>query len=274
MTVCGRCIFVSSGCVLIFLLCYQQRKFFSQKRILKNYFSSRHQKTKKKNFFFLKKRKIKQFRLISKKEIIFFNYSRVFEEAVYYALYCPLKSYLALKLAIWRRGSRCITCTYIYLLKIIFSNTWPWNWHIGLLKMASLFSQIVAEIDYSVKMISERRTTSLLLFVFVENRIFFHFWPRNWHFHDLELKLPLQMTLKMTLNHKNNTINGFFHSKSHEKEVLHMLLALFVQKWYFHSLDHVDPKIDLLTLKMTLNNPINFRNGRSFSVIFVRHKSY
>ena len=65
------------------------------------------------------------------------------------------------------------------------------------------------------------------------------------------------MTWKMTLNHKNNTTNG---------EVLHMLLALFVQKCYFHTLD---PKIDLLTLEMTLNNPINFRNGRSFSVIFV-----
>ena len=34
-------------------------------------------------------------------------------------------------------------------------------------------------------------------------------------FCDLELELPLEMTL----NHKNNTINGFFHSKSHEKEV-------------------------------------------------------
>ena len=76
------------------------------------------------------------------------------------------------------------------------------------------------------------------------------------------------MTLKMTLNHKNKGINGFFHSKSHEKEVLHMLPALFVQKWYVHSLD---PKIDLLTLKMTLNNPINFRNGSSFSVILVQN---
>ena len=33
-------------------------------------------------------------------------------------------------------------------------------------------------------------------------------------FCDLELELPLEMTL----NHKNNTINGFFHSKSHEKK--------------------------------------------------------
>ena len=152
--------------------------------------------------------------------------------------------------------SRCMTCTYIYLLKIIFPITRPSNWHIGLLKMASLISKIVAEIDYSVKMI----------FVFVKNHTS-TFWPRNWHFHDLELKLSLHMTLKMTLNYKNKAINGFFHSKSHEKEVLHMLPALFVQKWYFHSLH---PKIDLLTLKMTLNNPINFRNGRSFSVIFVQ----
>ena len=75
------------------------------------------------------------------------------------------------------------------------------------------------------------------------------------------------MTLKMTLNNKNKAINGFSHSKSHEKEVLHILPALFVQKWYFHSLD---PKMDLLTLKMTLNNPIIFRNWRSFSVIFVQ----
>ena len=50
------------------------------------------------------------------------------------------------------------------------------------------------------------------------------------HCIELELKLPLHMTLKMTLNHKNKAINGFFHSKSHEKEVLHMLPALFVQK--------------------------------------------
>ena len=41
--------------------------------------------------------------------------------------------------------------------------------------------------------------------------------------------------------YKNKAINGFFHTKSHEKEVLHMLPALFVQKWYFHLLD---PKID------------------------------
>ena len=39
--------------------------------------------------------------------------------------------------------------------------------------MASLISKIVAELDYSVKMILKRRTTRLLLFVFVENRIFF-----------------------------------------------------------------------------------------------------
>ena len=38
--------------------------------------------------------------------------------------------------------------------------------------MASLISEIVAEIDYSVKMISQRRTTRLLLFVFVEYHIF------------------------------------------------------------------------------------------------------
>ena len=32
----------------------------------------------------------------------------------------------------------------------------------------------------------------------------------------------------MTLNHQNNTINGFFRQKFHEKEVLHMLLALII----------------------------------------------
>ena len=41
--------------------------------------------------------------------------------------------------------------------------------------MASLISKIVAEIDYSVKVISKRRTTRILLLVFVENRIFFIF---------------------------------------------------------------------------------------------------
>ena len=40
--------------------------------------------------YLFKKKKIKQFRSISKKEIIIFNYLRIFEEEVYYALYCPL----------------------------------------------------------------------------------------------------------------------------------------------------------------------------------------
>ena len=87
--------------------CYQQRELFSQKRILKNYFSFRYQKRKlfslkRKQFFFLlkEKKKIKKFRFISEKEIIIFNSSRIFEEERYYALYCPLKSSLALELTI------------------------------------------------------------------------------------------------------------------------------------------------------------------------------
>ena len=95
--------------------------------------------------------------------------------------------------------------------------------------MASLISKIVAEVDYSVKMISKRCTTRLLLFVFVKNHSF-TFLTSELTFSYLEMKLSLQMTLKMTLNHKKKGINRFFDSKSHEKEVLHMLSALFVQK--------------------------------------------
>ena len=60
----------------------------------------------------------------------------------------------------------------------------------------------------------------------------------------------------------------FFPLKITRKRGITHAPALFVQRLYFHLLD---PKIDFLTLKMTLNNKINFRNGRSFSVIFVRH---
>ena len=51
-------------------------------------------------FYSEEKKKIKQFRFISKKEIIIFNYLLIFEAEVYYALYCPLKSYFALELSI------------------------------------------------------------------------------------------------------------------------------------------------------------------------------
>ena len=44
-------------------------------------------------------------------------------------------------------------------------------------------------------------------------------------FHDLELKL----TLQMTLNHQNNTLQ----STTHEKDILHIFLALFVKKYIF-----------------------------------------
>ena len=87
---------------------------FSEKNIEELFFFSL-SKTKiiffrAKTFLFVfsileKKKKRKQFRFISKKEIIIFNYLRIFEEEVYYALNCPLKSYLALELSIWRRWS-------------------------------------------------------------------------------------------------------------------------------------------------------------------------
>ena len=92
---------------------------------------------------------MKKFCFISKKEIIIFNSLRIFEEERYYALYCPLKSYLALELAIWRRGSHKDVLDYLYLdlfVKIIFSITRPWNWHIGLLKITSLKGQSQAKI--------------------------------------------------------------------------------------------------------------------------------
>ena len=198
--------------------CYQQRKFFSQKIILKNYFSFRYQKRKlsplkRKQFFFV-------FFFLMKKEDKTISFD--FEKGNNYFYFFMN----------FRRGS--LLCT-VLSVKIIF------GLEIG--HMTFLISKKVAEMDYSVK-ISKRRL-HVFCYLFLLKIVFFYFWPRNWHFHDLELKLPLQMTLKMTLNHENNTINGFSHSKTHEKEVLHMLLALFVQKWYFHSLD---PKIDLLTL--------------------------
>ena len=72
---------------------------FSEKNIEELFFFSL-SKTKiiffkAKTFFFFffhskEKKKIKQFRFISKKEIIIFNYLRIFEEEVYYALYCLL----------------------------------------------------------------------------------------------------------------------------------------------------------------------------------------
>ena len=51
-------------------------------------------------FYSEEKKKRKQFRFISKKGIIIFNYLLIFEAEVYYALYCPLKSYFALELSI------------------------------------------------------------------------------------------------------------------------------------------------------------------------------
>ena len=201
--VCSRCIFVSSGFVLIFLLSVTNNEnYFLRKEYIKEFFFLLSKTEiiffKAKTFLlYLLKKKIKQFRFISKKEIIIFNYLRIFEEEVYYALYCPLNH-------IWPWNCPFDVDAHIKMydlhldlfVKIIFSITWPRNWHIGLLLKIILL----------------------------------HFWPRNWYFHDLELKLPLHMTLKMTFNHKNKAINGFFHLKSHEKEVLHMLPALFVQK--------------------------------------------
>ena len=72
--------------------------FFSLSKTKINFF-------KAKTFLFVffyseEKKKIKQFRFISKKEIIIFNYLLIFEAEVYYALHCPLKSYFALELSI------------------------------------------------------------------------------------------------------------------------------------------------------------------------------
>ena len=107
--------------------------------------------------------------------------------------------------------------------------------------MASLISKIVAKIDYSVKMISKRRTTRLLLFVIVENHMF-TFLTSELTFSWPWIEIALADDLDDDLEWQKNTINGFFHTKSHEKEVLHILTALLVQKWYIPT--H-------LTLKLT-----------------------
>ena len=67
------------------------------------------------------------------------------------------------------------------------------------------------------------------------------------------------MTLKMTLNHQNIIRNQFFsqnkhilQSKSHQKEVLHLFILIFMKKK-----SKFDIQIDLLTLKMTLNHQNN-----------------
>ena len=59
---------------------------------------------KAKTFFFYSKEK-KKTSFYFEKKIITINYLLIFEEEVYHALYCPLKSYLALELSIWRRWS-------------------------------------------------------------------------------------------------------------------------------------------------------------------------
>ena len=69
--------------------------------------------------------------------------------------------------------------------------------------------------------------------MFVKNHIF-TFWPWNWLFCDLGLKLTLQMTL-------NQRFKGIIHTKSYEKEVLHISLALFVKTYI----------LSYLTLKLT-----------------------
>ena len=83
--------------VLIFLLSVTNNEnYFLTKEYIKELFFSRYQKRKlfslkQKHFCFIYiKKKIKQFRFIAKKEIINLNYLRIFEEEVYYALYCPL----------------------------------------------------------------------------------------------------------------------------------------------------------------------------------------
>ena len=102
---------------------------------------------------------------------------------------------------------------------------------------------VVAEIDYSIKRY-HKDVLHFFSYYFNQN-IFSHFW----RFDDFGVKLALQMSSNMTLNHQNSTIIGFFQSKSNEKEVLHMLLDLFVKDDIFFTW----PWIELLTLKMTFN---------------------
>ena len=85
--------------------------------------------------------------------------------------------------------------------------------------------------DYSVKMTSKRRTTLLLLFVFVKNNIY-TFWPWDWLLYDLELKL----TLHMTLNNKDNTLNRFSSQNPMKKRYCTFFLALFGKTYIFSYL--------------------------------------
>ena len=71
----------------------------------------------------------------------------------------------------------------------------------------------------------------------------------------------------MTFNHQNSTRNSLFdqndtkkRSTSHEKDVLHFFLFLFLEINVFL---HFDLGIDLTTLKMTLNPQNNTINGYS-----------
>ena len=62
----------------------------------------------------------------------------------------------------------------------------------------------------------------------------------------------------MTFNHQNKTTNGFSSKKSHRKDVLHLLVELYVTNQIFRLLDL---EIEVLTLKMTFNYQNNTRNG-------------
>ena len=80
---------------------------------------------------------------------------------------------------------------------------------------------IVSRIDYSVK--NHTKKTYYTSSYFVSKTSYFYIFDLASDF----------STLKMTLEQQNNTINGFFRKKSHEKEVLHIFLALFIENGNF-----------------------------------------
>ena len=105
--------------------------------------------------------------------------------------------------------------------------------------------------EYLVKITSNIYILHFLLFVLVENHIFYTC--------DLGIDfLTFKMTSKMTFNHLNNITNGFSRQKSHRKEVLHLFVVLSVTNHIFHL---IDLEIEVLTLTMTFNHQNNTRNG-------------
>ena len=98
---------------------------------------------------------------------------------------------------------RSKSCSYLHLLKMIFSFTWPWNWPFDLeddLEYSKLFQMRIAQAK-----LHEKEVLHMFLALFV--RICF--------FSSLNLEIDF-LTLKMTFNHENSTRNGL-HSKNHVK---------------------------------------------------------